>query len=150
MSLRDVTEGHFCITIFDNQNFFKNKRRRYSHLPLINADYWIKWLIKKILCNPKPNCSYTCRHEGTSHGGTIDLSLEHAQSEDCLLAGHPFHGWPARLRGHKCSGLWKVWTVPSPPLPALPCPPPPLPCPALPSPPLPSPPLPCCRRCCTI
>ena len=51
---------------------------------------------------------------------------------------------PARLRGHKGSGLWKVWTVPSPPLPcpALPCPPPPLPSPPLPSPPLPSPPLP--------
>ena len=47
-------------------------------------------------------------------------------------------GWPARLRGHKGSGLWKVWTVPSPPLPcpALPCPPP---SPRLPSPPLPSP-----------
>ena len=67
-----------------------------------------------------------------------------------LLAGHPFHGWPARLRGHKFSGLWKVWTVPSPPLPSptLPCPA--LPCPALPSPalpspspPLPAPPLPC-------
>ena len=41
------------------------------------------------------------------------------------LAGHPLRGWPARLRGHKGSGLWKVWTVPSPPLP----------CPALPSPP---------------
>ena len=25
-----------------------------------------------------------------------------------------------RLRGHKGSGLWKVWTVPSPPLPLLP------------------------------
>ena len=71
------------------------------------------------------------------------------------LAGHPFHGWPARLRGHKCSGLWKVWTVPSPPLPCpalplrsppLPSPPlpsPPLPCPALPAPPLPCPALPC-------
>ena len=59
-----------------------------------------------------------------------------------LLAGHPLRGWPARLRGHKGSGLWKVWTVPSPPLPPLPSPP--LPCPALPSPspPLPSPPLP--------
>ena len=34
------------------------------------------------------------------------------------LAGHPFRGWPARLRGHKGSGLWKVWTVPS--LPSLP------------------------------
>ena len=22
-----------------------------------------------------------------------------------LLAGHPFRGWPARLRGHKGSGL---------------------------------------------
>ena len=39
------------------------------------------------------------------------------------LAGHPRSGCPARLRGHKGSGLWKVWTVPSPPLP----------CPALPS-----------------
>ena len=41
------------------------------------------------------------------------------------LAGHPLRGWPARLRGHKGSGLWKVWTVPSPPLPspALTCPP---------------------------
>ena len=48
----------------------------------------------------------------------------------CKLAGHPLRGWPARLRGHKGSGLWKVWTFPSP---ALPCPP--LPCP--PSPPLP-------------
>ena len=34
-----------------------------------------------------------------------------------ILAGHPLRGWPARLRGHKGSGLWKVWTVPSPPLP---------------------------------
>ena len=48
-----------------------------------------------------------------------------------ILAGHPLRGWPARLRGHKGSGLWKVWTVPSPPLPS----------PPLPSPPLPSPPL---------
>ena len=55
-----------------------------------------------------------------------------------VLAGHPRSGCPARLRGHKGSGLWKVWTVPSPPLPC-----PPLPCPPLPSPPLPSPPLPC-------
>ena len=46
-----------------------------------------------------------------------------------VLAGHPRSGCPARLRGHKGSGLWKVWTVPSPP--------PPLPCPPLPSPPLP-------------
>ena len=30
-------------------------------------------------------------------------------------AGHPRSGCPARLRGHKGSGLWKVWTVPSPP-----------------------------------
>ena len=51
-----------------------------------------------------------------------------------LLAGHPLRGWPARLRGHKGSGLWKVWTVPSPPLPSPPLPP----SPALPSPPLPS------------
>ena len=67
------------------------------------------------------------------------------------LAGHPLRGWPARLRGHKGSGLWKVWTVLSPPLPspALPCPlpSPPLPCPALPCPALscpalPSPPFP--------
>ena len=43
------------------------------------------------------------------------------------LAGHPRSGCPARLRGHKGSGLWKVWTVPSPPLPspALPSPSPP-------------------------
>ena len=66
-----------------------------------------------------------------------------------ILAGHPLRGWRARLRGHKGSGLWKVWTVPSPPLPSPPLPCPPLPCPALPSPsppllssPLPSPPLP--------
>ena len=59
------------------------------------------------------------------------------------LAGHPLRGWPARLRGHKGSGLWKVWTVPSPPLPSPPLPSPPLPSPPLPSPPLPSPPLPC-------
>ena len=58
------------------------------------------------------------------------------------LAGHPLRGWPARLRGHKGSGLWKVWTVPSPPLPSPPLPSPPLPSPPLPSPPLPSPPLP--------
>ena len=38
------------------------------------------------------------------------------------LAGHPLRGWPARLRGHKGSGLWKVWTVPSPPLPSPPLP----------------------------
>ena len=65
------------------------------------------------------------------------------------LAGHPLRGWPARLRGHKGSGLWKVWTVPSPPptlpspplpSPPLPSPSPPLPCPPRPS--LPSPPLP--------
>ena len=36
------------------------------------------------------------------------------------LAGHPRSGCPARLRGHKGSGLWKVWTVPSPALPSLP------------------------------
>ena len=58
----------------------------------------------------------------------------------CTLAGHPFRGWPARLRGHKGSGLWKVWTVPSPPLPSSPMPSPPLPSPPFPSPPLPSPP----------
>ena len=40
-----------------------------------------------------------------------------------ILAGHPLRGWPARLRGHKGSGLWKVWTVPSPPLPCPPSPP---------------------------
>ena len=54
------------------------------------------------------------------------------------LAGHPLRGWPARLRGHKGSGLWKVWTVPSPPLPSPPLPSPPLPSPPLPCPPLPS------------
>ena len=55
------------------------------------------------------------------------------------LAGHPRSGCPARLRGHKGSDLWKVWTVPSPPLPspALPLPSPPLPSAPLPSPPLP-------------
>ena len=64
----------------------------------------------------------------------------------CQLAGHPLRGWPARLRGHKGSGLWKVWTVPSPHLPSPPLTSPPLPSlpsPPLPSPPLPSPPLPC-------
>ena len=66
-----------------------------------------------------------------------------------ILAGHPRSGCPARLRGHNGSGLWKVWTVPSPPLPSLPSPPspplpsPPLPCPALPCPALPCPALPC-------
>ena len=63
-----------------------------------------------------------------------------------ILAGHPLRGWPARLRGHKGSGLWKVWTVPSPPLPSPPLPSPPLPSPPLPSPPLPSPPLPSLPR----
>ena len=63
------------------------------------------------------------------------------QSVYYLLAGHPLRGWPARLRGHKGSGLWKVWTVPSPPLPSPPLPSPPLPSPPLT--PLPSPPLPC-------
>ena len=58
-----------------------------------------------------------------------------------LLAGHPLRGWPTRLRGHTGSGLWKVWTVPSPPLPSPPLPSPPLPSPPLT--PLPSPPLPC-------
>ena len=51
-----------------------------------------------------------------------------------ILAGHPRSGCPARLRGHKGSGLWKVWTVPSPPLPSPPLPflsSPPLPCPPL-------------------
>ena len=47
------------------------------------------------------------------------------------LAGHPRSGCPARLRGHKGSGLWKVWTVPSPPLPSPPLPSPPSP-PSLP------------------
>ena len=68
----------------------------------------------------------------------------------CILAGHPLRGCPARLRGHKGSGLWKVWTVPSPPLPSPPLPSPPLPspplpspCPALPCPALPCPALPC-------
>ena len=65
-----------------------------------------------------------------------------------ILAGHPRSRCPARLRGHKGSGLWKVWTVPCPalPCPALPCPAlpcPALPCPALPCPALPCPPLPC-------
>ena len=46
-------------------------------------------------------------------------------------------GWPARLGGHKGSGLWKVWTVPSPPLPSPPLPSPPLP-PSLPPSLLPS------------
>ena len=55
-----------------------------------------------------------------------------------VLAGHPLRGWPARLRGHKGSGLWKVWTVPSPPLPSSPLTP--LPSPALSSPALSSPP----------
>ena len=77
-------------------------------------------------------------------------ATRHTEAIIYQLAGHPLRGWPARLRGHKGSGLWKVWTVPSPPLPLpsppLPSPPlpsPPLPCPALPSPALPSPPLPC-------
>ena len=60
-----------------------------------------------------------------------------------ITSRYPLRGWPARLRGHKGSGLWKVWTVPSPPLPFPPLPSPPLPCtpcPAL----LPCPaPLPC-------
>ena len=56
------------------------------------------------------------------------------------LAGHPLRGWPARLRGHKGSGLWKVWTVPSHPIPSPPLPP--LPSPALPCPPPPLPPSP--------
>ena len=61
------------------------------------------------------------------HTVCVQLAL-HRRSINVLLAGHPLRGWPARLRGHKGSGLWKVWTVPSPP--------------PLPSPPLPSPPLP--------
>ena len=69
------------------------------------------------------------------------------------LAGHPLRGCPARLRGHKGSGLWKVWTVPSPPLPSpplpSPLPSPPLPCPALPCPALPCPALPCPALRCT-
>ena len=75
---------------------------------------------------------------------TADMPAIVKRGDDYLqLAGHPLRGWPARLRGHKGSGLWKVWTVPSPPLPPLPSPP--LPCPALPCPalPLPSPALPC-------
>ena len=71
-----------------------------------------------------------------------------------ILAGHPRSGCLARLRGHKGSGLWKVWTVPSPPLPSPPLPSPPLPCPALPCPalpsPLPSPPLPSLPPACQI
>ena len=94
------------------------------------------------------------------HGEREVVSSNRDRGNIVGLAGHPLRGCPARLRGHKGSGLWKVWTVPSPPLPSpplpspplpspplppIPCPPlpsPPLPCPALPSPPLPSPPLP--------
>ena len=46
--------------------------------------------------------------------------MREIRTEYDTLAGHPLRGWPARLRGHKGSGLWKVWTVPSPPLPSLP------------------------------
>ena len=44
----------------------------------------------------------------------MDVALSYYYTK---LAGHPRSGCPARLRGHKGSGLWKVWTVPSPPLP---------------------------------
>ena len=74
------------------------------------------------------------------------LFFSHYIADDDILhelAGHPRSGCPARLRGHKGSGLWKVWTVPSPPLPSPPLPSHPLPSPPLPSPPLPSPLLPC-------
>ena len=77
------------------------------------------------------------------------LFFSHYIADDDILhelAGHPRSGCPARLRGHKGSGLWKVWTVPSPPLPSPPLPSPPLPsplpCPAPPLPPLPCPALP--------
>ena len=81
--------------------------------------------------------------DGTT-GGRCQAS--YAIREYCYnisrLAGHPRSGCPARLRGHKGSGLWKVWTVPSPPLPSPPLPSPLLSSPLLPSPPLPCPPLP--------
>ena len=73
----------------------------------------------------------------------LPLSDLHFLLNTTILAGHPRSGCPARLRGHKGSGLWKVWTVPSPPLPSPPSPPLPSPSSPLPSPPLPSPPLPC-------
>ena len=94
------------------------------------------------LCNVNNRRPFRCKPGGTiiKTAGKVyrRLSIN-------LLAGHPLRGCSARLRGHKGSGLWKVWTVPSPhlpspPLPSLPSPP--LPCPALPCPPLPSPPLP--------
>ena len=78
------------------------------------------------------------------HAGTV-LCLLLSVDNNYILAGHPRSGCPARLRGHKGSGLWKVWTVPSPPLPS-----PPLPSPPLPSPPLPSPPLPSLPPACQI
>ena len=79
---------------------------------------------------------HNCQHfpistESTNSG---EGGLRRASVLFKKLAGHPRSGCPARLRGHNVSGLWKVWTVPSPPLP----------CPALPSPPPyhPLPPLP--------
>ena len=57
-----------------------------------------------------------------------DLGSSRSLQHSLPLAGHPFRGWPARLRGHKGSGLWKVWTVPSPPLPLPSLPPSRVPC----------------------
>ena len=88
-----------------------------------------KWKLKKIYnkngCAPNfPKLgeiseeASTLRKTLLSSKGLINASII------IKLAGHPRSGCPARLRGHKGSGLWKVWTVPcpppSPPLPSLP------------------------------
>ena len=78
-----------------------------------------------------PRRLVTAWETATRCGGVLHFCRLGDTIEPCIkqLAGHPRSGCPARLRGHKGSGLWKVWTVPSPPLPS-------------PSPPLPYPPLP--------
>ena len=99
---------------------------------------------QSVICEIKAASQFQC-HVANSYV-LLNFVRESMPQYIKQLAGHPRSGCPARLRGHKGSGLWKVWTVPSPPLPSPPLPSPPLPSPALPcpppSPPLPSPPLP--------
>ena len=96
---------------------------------------------QKFTCFPRSLLRYVSgRVTKETFIGYYSTTVKNRLCNSSLLAGHPRSGCPARLRGHKGSGLWKVWTVPSPPLPcpALPYPTPSPPLPSLPSPPLPS------------
>ena len=91
LSLRDVTEGHFKITILDTYNIF-NKQKKNIFLIAIykgrllgkvidfDSSFWSKTKLFLFFC-----------HGGTSHGGTFCLSLEHSPSGDFFIDTCIFH-----------------------------------------------------------